>query len=176
MHRHLQRAWERIDETVGSMSAVDLSSDRPGKWSAAEILEHLTLAFTGTRIGLEKALASGELRARAPVLRQRLARTAVTAFGYFPRVKAPAPTMPRGSIPPGVAVAAAKDALRALDGTLSQVAGRFGSRARVSNHPYFGGLTVDQWRKFHWRHTHHHMKQIANARGRQPRPSGSPGV
>lgn len=176
MHRYLQRAWERIDETVGSMSAMDLSADRPGKWTAAEILEHLTLAFTGTRIGLEKALASGELRARTPVLRQRLARTAVTDFGYFPPVKAPEPTVPRGSIPAGAAVAAAKDALRALDGTLSQVAGRFGSRARVSNHPYFGGLTVDQWRKFHWRHTHHHMKQISNARRRQRGPSGSPGV
>jgi hypothetical protein len=160
MHWYLQRAWERINETAGPMSPVDLAADRPGKWSAAEILEHLTLAFTGTRISLEKALASGELRARAPVLRQRLARTAVTDFGYFPRVQAPERTTPRGSIPPEAAVAAAKEALRALDGTLSRVADRFGSRALVSNHPFFGGLTVDQWRKFHWRHTHHHMKQI----------------
>ena len=38
---------------------------------------------------------------------------------------------------------------------------RFGDRTPLLNHPYFAGMSVRQWRKFHWRHTVHHMKQVS---------------
>ena len=41
----------------------------------------------------------------------------------------------------------------------------FGDSVPVSNHPFFAGLTVRQWRKFHWRHAQHHMKQVRAANG-----------
>ena len=131
-----------------------------GRWSAADILEHLTLAFRLNAAALEKALASGELRARPPGLAQKLLRTLVTDIGYFPRAEAPATTQPSGSIAAEHSVAAIREALMSLDDALTRAAARFGADVAVVNHPYFSGMSVRQWRKFHWRHTVHHMRQV----------------
>jgi hypothetical protein len=156
----LQSALDTIEEAAGTLDARVLAQPVAGRWSIAEILEHLTLAFTANGAVLEKTLASGELRARPPRFKQRLARVLVVDVGYFPRVEAPEMTRPHASIPPERALAAIREALTTLDATLSRVAARFGEAVAVSNHPYFAGLTVRQWRKFHWRHTVHHMRQV----------------
>jgi hypothetical protein len=132
----------------------------PGKWSIAEILEHLTLAFTLNASALEKALASGERRVRRPTFAQRFGRVLVVDLGYFPRVEAPSATRPQGSIPPERSLAAVREGLERLDGTLARVAARFGDRVPVANHPILGAFTVCHWQKFHWRHTAHHMRQV----------------
>ena len=160
MNAYLQRAHDAIERDAGSLSADLVARPVPGRWSIAEILEHLTLAFTRNAQALEKALASGELRARAPVLRARLSRILVVDAGYFPRVEAPEMTRPSRSIPPERSVSAVLDALRTVDSVLTRVSARFGDDALVANHPFFSGMTVPQWRKFHWRHTIHHMRQV----------------
>ena len=160
MDGYLARALDDIERTVGGVSPAALGYGPPGKWTGCEVLEHLTLAFTGTRVGVEKAVSSGELRTRVPLLRQRLGRMMVIDFGYFPRVNAPEITVPRGTIPAHQSVDAITGALRAMDLALTGAEERFGPRALLANHPYFGGLTAPQWRKFHWRHTRHHLKQI----------------
>lgn len=160
MNAFLQLALDTIDEAAGRLDAPVMARPVAGQWSIAEILEHLTLAFRANAAGLEKALASGELRARQPRFKERLARILVVDAGYFPRVEAPAMTRPHASIPPERSLAAIREGLTALDATLTRVAARFGEAALVSNHPYFAGLTVRQWRKFHWRHTLHHMRQV----------------
>lgn len=80
--------------------------------------------------------------------------------GYFPRGSAPEMTRPRGSIPAAQSLDAIRDALARLDAALTRAEVRFGRGALVANHPYFAGLTAAQWRKFHWRHTVHHMRQV----------------
>jgi hypothetical protein len=90
----------------------------------------------------------------------------VVDVGYFPRREAPESTRPCGSVTPEGSVAALRDALVALDGVMARLAERFGTRALVSNHPFFAGLTIRQWSKFHWRHTVHHMRQIRERTGR----------
>lgn len=160
MDAFLQSALDTIEEAAGRLDAHVLARPVAGRWSIGEILEHLTLAFTANAAGLEKALASGQLKARQPRFKQRLARILVVDVGYFPRVEAPEMTRPHSSIPPERTLAAIRDALTALDVTLTRVVARFGEAAVVSNHPYFAGLTVRQWRKFHWRHTVHHMRQV----------------
>jgi len=158
--RYLESALKEIDLSAGGLDPGAIARPVVGKWSIAQILEHLTLAFSANAAMLEKPLASGELRARKPNLRQILGRIAVIEFGYFPRVNAPEMTRPSGSIPAEQSVAAIREALTTLDATLTRVAARFGEDALVSNHPYFAGLNVRQWRKFHWRHTVHHMLQV----------------
>jgi hypothetical protein len=160
MDAFLQSALDTIEESAGRLDARVMARPVAGQWSIAEILEHLTLAFTVNAVGLEKALVSGELRARHPRFKQRLARILVVDVGYFPRVEAPEMTRPHASIPLERTLPAIREALTALDATLTRVARRFGEVAVVSNHPYFAGLTVRQWRKFHWRHTVHHMRQV----------------
>ena len=160
VHRYLQSARDAIDGAVGRLSAEVISRKSDGRWSIAEILEHLTLAYTGNAAALKKALESGELRARKPLLRQTLGRILVVDIGYFPRVEAPSGTRPSGTIAPERALPAARDALEELDRALALVGQRFGETLPVANHPYFAGLSVQQWRKFHWQHTRHHMKQV----------------
>ena len=160
MDAYLRAAREAIDAATGSLDPAILARPIDARWSIAEILEHLTLAFRGNAAALEKALVSGELRVRPASFTQRFFARVVIDLGYFPRVKAPEMTRPSRSIAPEQSVAAIRSALDALDATLTAVATRFGDSVPVSNHPYFAGLTVREWRKFHWRHTAHHMRQI----------------
>ena len=85
--------------------------------------------------------------------------------GYFPKVTAPETSRPTGRIAPESAMTAIRAALDALDGTLTRVEQKFGADVAVSNHPYFAGMSVRQWRKFHWRHTVHHMAQVRSRSG-----------
>lgn len=163
----LRAALDEIDRAAGSLDAAALSRPTTGRWSAGEILEHLTLAFGACATGLEKGLALGEPRARPPSLTQRLARILVVEFGYFPRATAPETTRPRGTIAAEDAMPAIRDALARVDEMLARASARFGDEVAVLNHPYFAGMTVRQWRKFHWRHTVHHMRQL-RARARSP--------
>ena len=167
MHHHLQQALEAIDSAVAPLGVETIGRPADGRWSIAEILEHLTLAYTYTANTIEKALVSGEARGGSPRPAQWLGRVLVINGGYFPRVQAPERSRPTGSIPPDRSVAAIRDALTRLDATLTQASLRFGDAALVANHPYFAGLTVPQWRKFHWRHTVHHMRQVRARAGRR---------
>jgi hypothetical protein len=163
MEAYLARALDEIQRTVGGVPPAALAAlacRDARKWTACEILEHLSLAFTGTAAAIGKALSSGEPRARVPRLSQRVGRAMVVDVGYFPAVKAPELTTPRGTIPADQSVVAINAALRAMDEALTAAEQRFGRRTLLANHPYFAGLTAAQWRKFHWRHTRHHMKQI----------------
>jgi hypothetical protein len=160
MDTYLRRALEEVERAVGPLDAAAMSRGVDGRWSACDILEHLTLAFRANGSALEKALASGTLKARPPRLSQRAGKLLVIGLGYFPRVEAPEGTRPCGSIAPGGSLAAIRDALAALDATMARAVERFGVEARVVNHPFFAGLTVPEWRKFHWRHAVHHMRQV----------------
>lgn len=157
---YLDAARDEIERAIQGLAPAAIARGVPDHWSIGEILEHLTLAFTANAAALEKPLASGELRARTPNLAATLLRVLVVDVGYFPRATAPEMTRPTGSIPPERSAGGILDALSALDATLIRVSERFGDDVRVATHPYLSGLTVPQWRKFHWRHTVHHMKQI----------------
>jgi hypothetical protein len=170
---YFHSALDAIDHVAGPLDVNTIARPVDGRWSIAEILEHLTLAFTRNAATFEKALASGELRGRPPSFKHRLIRILVVDIGYFPRAEAPEGTRPAGTVPADRSLAALREALTTLDAALTRVQERFGDRAYVANHPYFGGLTVPQWRKFHWQHTRHHMRQVrARAGPAAPGPVG----
>ena len=62
------------------------------------------------------------------------------------------------------ALALARRTLRELDAAAQRCADTFGANVRVADHPILGGFTVRQWRRFHWVHTRHHVRQIAQRR------------
>jgi Protein of unknown function (DUF1569) len=161
MHHYIQRAVVSIEATTASLTVDSLNERPPGKWSVAEILEHLTLAFTRNAAGFAKAVETGQPRASRPGFKHLVGRTLVVDLGYFPRARAPETSVPSGSIPAGRVREAAIAALAALDLAAAQAEARFGDRTALLNHPYFSGMNVSQWRKFHWRHTVHHMKQAS---------------
>ncbi len=164
MHPLLARTFAAIETQTAGMTAAHLEHHPPGKWSSAGILEHLAITFDGTRRNLQKCLDAGTSRATRPTLRQRLGVLRVVELGRFPTgVQAPAPTVPKG-LSGEAALDAARRNLAAMDVVMSDCERRFGSRRPIANHPILGPLSLRQWRRFHFVHVRHHMKQIARLR------------
>jgi hypothetical protein len=157
----------RLDKLRGSLaSAVEgMSSEQwcwhpPGKWCAAELLEHLYLTYTGTIKGFERVMAAGNPLASRPSMENRLRTFVVVGLGHMPDgVKAPAVTVPRG-----LSVAKVREEFGAkiveMDAIIAQCEARFGGRVHVLDHPILGPLTAPQWRKLHVVHGRHHHKQL----------------
>jgi hypothetical protein len=156
----LQRAHDEIVAATGLLTVERVAREVPGKWSIALILEHLTLTFRLNVGALERAIAKGETMARRPTLYQWLSRVLVLDVGYFPRARAPEGVVPTGSIPPETVREAIAAALVALDASLDRAGARFGAGTPLLKHAFFAAMTVPQWRKFHWRHVHHHLRQV----------------
>jgi hypothetical protein len=161
MDPYLARAADALRDTAGAWAVPDLARRPAGKWSAAEIVEHLARAFSGTSKGLERVLASGAPATSRTSLQRRVAAFLVIDLGYLPGGRtSPAAALPTGADPATVLPLALEN-LRRMDDALTRVAAGFGTRVRVLDHPILGPLTVRQWRKFHWVHTRHHMRQLA---------------
>lgn len=130
-----------------------------GKWSAAEICEHLALAFELNGAAVTKAVAERQTRLRPATVRQRFGKWLVVGLGYFPRATSPEAVRPRGE-PGAVGVETVRARLAALDEALAAAAGVFGDTTPILNHPILGPFSVRDWRRFHAIHVRHHMKQV----------------
>jgi hypothetical protein len=160
MDSNLERLREAIAGVTREMSSEQLTRKLDGKWSAAEVLEHLYLTYTGTQKAFERCLKAGRPLAGIPTFKQRVSATAVTAFGYFfSGRKSPEPVLPKG-MPAEKIVAVIGSQIAAMDMAIAQCEERYGSRIKVLDHPILGPLTARQWRKFHLAHGRHHVKQI----------------
>jgi hypothetical protein len=164
MHSYLQRVQQAIDDAAGGMSNQQLAWQQEEKWSAAAILEHLSLTYSGTAKGLQRCLDTGRPGITPPSVRQRVASFVVTVLRYMPPGrKAPAMVVPKGA-PPETVLADVRRNLAAADDAISRCEARFGAGVKIANHPILGPLTAQQWRTFHLVHARHHMKQIARIR------------
>lgn len=130
-----------------------------GKWSCAQILEHLRLSYAATTLGVQKVMFGGEPLPSKPTVQEKLRIFAVTGLGYLlPGRKSPKNLTPKAaldSLPPF------NDALVAMDATLADAEKRFGSKVQLLDHPFIGPLNVQQWRRFHRVHTRKHLKQMS---------------
>jgi hypothetical protein len=164
MDAYLQRLQEAIASATRDMTAGDLQRHPEGKWSTAEVLEHLYLTYTGTTKAFERCLQVGEPQARTPMLMDRVRTFVVTGLGHLPEGrKSPKHALPRGMAVEEV-VRDIGPRISAMDDQIAQCEARFGKRTRVLDHPILGPLTGRQWRKFHYVHGQHHLKQIHNLR------------
>jgi hypothetical protein len=161
MHPLLDATQAAIDSQTAGLNAADLERHPPGKWSPAGILEHLSITFEGTRRNLQKCLDTGARRATRSTLRQRLGVLVVIELGRFPTAaEAPPPTRPKG-LSGAAALAAIRRNLPAMDAVMTECEARFGRQGKIADHPLLGPLSLRQWRRFHYVHTRHHMRQIA---------------
>ena len=156
---------KEIAAAVTGLSAEQLTRHPPGKWCAAEVLEHLYLTYTGTVKGFERVAEAGKPLASKPTWAQRGRTLVVVAFGYLPSGReAPPVARPRG-LPPEKVWAEIGPKIAEMDENIARCEEKFGSRRKLLDHPILGPLTAAQWRKFHLVHGLHHVKQIQRLRG-----------
>ena len=165
MHELHQRALEAIERATTGMSAAEMEFHTEGKWSAALILEHLALAFAGTAKMLERCLAEGRPLGDVPKLDARAKKFLVVTLGYFPPGrKAPKHVEPTGALAGSEAVRKIRSDLERMDALHAECYRKIGTKGWIANHPVLGPMTIDEWPRFHWVHTRHHMKQIERLR------------
>jgi len=161
---HLERLQREVETVVAGMGKEEMLRHVPGKWCAAEILEHLYLTYTGTVKGFERVLAAGKSLARKPTWRNRAQALVVVRFGYMPGgMEAPAVARPRG-VPMETVSANIGSEILKMDEVIARCENRFGKKVKVLDHPILGPLTASQWRKLHLVHGLHHLQQIRRLR------------
>lgn len=156
----LQTALEAIDHATQGMTSEQMTWHPAEKWSAAEILEHLSLAYARTVDRMKSALQEGTPEVRRRTFREWVGGLIVLKLGRIPPGrKAPEGLLPR-SVPPDQALDSARSKLAELDHVIDQCQERFGGGRNVLVHAILGPLSTSEWRRFHCVHTLHHMHQI----------------
>jgi hypothetical protein len=160
VHPDLEACRDGLRRALAGVSPVDAEIAPHGQWSIANIIEHLDLTYTRNAAGLERRLGKGDAPERRRTLRQSAIRTLIVTLGYFPPGRtAPTMVVPQGR--PFTDVASQlDDHLEELDRCLSEGERVFGATRAVLDHPVIGPFSVADWRRFHWVHTRHHLKQI----------------
>jgi len=156
----LHRLQTEIASSVAGLTAEQLAWHPLEKWSAAEVLEHLYLSYTGTVKGFARVAEAGRPLGSAKTWKQRMQTLVVVGLGYFPSGReAPPVARPRGILAEQV-LAGIGPAIAEMDELIERCEEKSGARSALLDHPILGPLTGAQWRKFHLVHGLHHVKQI----------------
>lgn len=166
MNSYLDRLHQELEDAIGNASPAQLAQAPAGKWSPAQILEHLMLTYRGTARGLEKCCEQGAPLAKRATLKDRLANLLVVKLGYIPNGRpAPERALPRG-LPSDEVREQLTPELQKMASGLDECEKKFGRRTKILDHPFLGPLTAAEWRKFHWVHGRHHARQIRQRLGK----------
>lgn len=160
MHAHLQQCLAILeDATRGGGAECSVRKD-PNKWSAAEVVEHLQRAYSGTAKGFERCLEKQAPLATVQTFTQKLASFVLITLGYFPPGReAPKHVVPTGELDLQAVLDAVRRDLARLDAAAIKARAQFGG-VKIVDHPRLGALTIDEWMKFHLVHTRHHEQHI----------------
>jgi len=166
MDSRLDKLKQSLESAVEGMSSEQLSWHPPGKWCAAEVLEHLYLTYTATISGFERVMRKGKPLASRASLGQRVLTSVIVGLGHMPAGRrAPAMVQPKG-VPAETVRNEIGAKILAMDAIMAECEARFGGRAKLLDHPILGPLSATQLRKVHLVHGHHHLKQILQLRER----------
>jgi len=160
MSPELERLRKEVAAAAAGLTEGQMSWHPPGKWCAAEVLEHLYLTYTGTIKGFERAQAAGKPVVTPATWRQLVGKLIVVGFGHMPRGReAPKMARPRG-LPREKVLAEIGSKIEEMDETIRRSEEEHGMWTQLLDHPILGPLTGAQWRKFHLVHGLHHVRQI----------------
>lgn len=163
VNQTLERLKGEIASSIDDITEGELRFHSPGKWCIAEVLEHLYLTYTGTLKGFERMTAAGHPLATAPTLKQRLQAFIVVGLGYMPSGRdAPRVARPRG-LAAEMVLADIGRKVGEMDAMIARCEKEFGE-GKLLDHPFLGPLSGHGWRKFHFVHGRHHLKQIRQLR------------
>lgn len=174
MEANLESVLQAINAATEDMTEDQLLFHPPGKWSSAQVLEHLALTFELTARGMDRCIGAGKNLGTKPNLKQTASQFVVLTLSHFPSGrKSPEMVFPKEQIGGLATVERIKANLMEMDRKLSECRSQLGSGGKLADHPVLGPLSNDQWCRFHRIHTCHHMKQIKALRQLQAGKSKS---
>ncbi len=160
MDSYLAQLQQELEDAIAGATPADLSRGPAGKWSPAQVLEHLYRTYKGTNYGINKCLEKGTPLVSPATLKHRVGTFLICNLGYLPGgFKAPERASPQG-MPVEEVVQAIFPEIRLMEAGLANLVSKFGEKTKVLDHPLIGPLTAEQWRKFHLAHGRHHARQI----------------
>src|SRR5882724_5963661 len=85
LHPTTEHIHKILVSVTQGMTPQDWGRHSDGKWSAAEVIEHLSLTYSGTARSMQKVLEAGAPTATPRRLKQRLAIWWITPSDVFLR-------------------------------------------------------------------------------------------
>ena len=136
----------------------------PGKWSPAEITEHVALGYEVGRGILHGSFAGLAVpRFLRPLIRGLFLQPILRNGQFKKGTKAPKPFRPTGLHPAREALTARLQA--AADSFESYVATAARAGKTTVEHPVFGRLPLTEFMRLQTIHTQHHHRQLSSATG-----------
>jgi len=168
MRRCLDDLQLNLRATLTGLDAQAVQQRPAGRadaWSIQQISEHLSRTYGATIAAFEDRMVKGHCTRTSASMRQLLGQFMITKLGRFPEGRvAPEAVAPRSTVAmeSGDAIFERLAARIAVMQTLLMQAEReFGRKQRCTSHMVLGPMSVDSWRRFHWVHGQHHLKQMA---------------
>lgn len=141
-------------------SDADCQKAPPGKWTPAQIVEHLALGLNLSAETFQNRRNHAPMSRRRRTPAEQIARFFIFGLRWFPPGrKAPERTRPAPQISRATAEAHFLAGLEAWDQVDRALLPERRSDLFVK-HPRMGDLTVEEWMRFHLIHARHHARQI----------------
>jgi DinB superfamily len=170
VHPLLNQTRDLLAASLAGCSAEQVArhpAEDPARWSAQQVVEHLSATWRITTSGIEDRLQKARPLRTRPTLAQRCMQFTVCELGLFP-LRRPAPPLVQPSAVPAQPVsgdeliARLSATLAAMDQMLNRIE-PLSKGAPILTHFVLGPLTVRRWRSFHRVHARHHIAQIERA-------------
>jgi len=132
----------------------------PGKWTPAQIVEHLALALEMSATTFAARRAKEPMARRGTTFREKVGKVFTFGLGRFPPgLRAPERTTPPPRVDGHAAEAHFRAAVAAWEGVERDLLPARRHDLFVK-HPRLGDLTLEEWGRFHIVHSRHHTRQI----------------
>ncbi len=168
MHPVLRVELERLAEEVRGISLEEAQvhpQPGQGRWCPQQVIEHLVLSYKLTTEELQRQLAKGQPSKRRRGLLEIFLRLQTIGLGVMPHGIPSTPRLkPRTFEPLSGAQLAERlmEKAEEMDVLLAVARRKFGIQP-CAEHPFYGPLRVDEWRRYHALHGRHHLKQLQQA-------------
>jgi hypothetical protein len=168
MHPVLKSALEPIAKLIADVTLEEAQIPPlpgHGRWCAQEVVEHLILTYQLTSDTLGQQLKSGRVPKNRRNLLEFTLRLQTLGLGYMPKgVPSIGAFRPTDFTPESGTEIARRflEAAESMDALLVASRKKFGIEV-CGQHPFFGVLRVDEWRRYHAVHAKHHMAQLREA-------------
>lgn len=168
MHPVLKSALEPLARQITGVTMEEAQMPPlpgQGRWSAQQVMEHLILTYQLTTDSVSKQLKTGRVPKNRRNMLEFVLRVQTIGLGYMPEGIPAIRAFRPGDFTPedGPAIAARfLEAAEEMDRQLVAARRKFGIQA-CGEHPFFGVMRVDEWRRYHSIHAKHHVNQLRNA-------------